>query len=503
MNCFKPTSKSRSHINRLLFIAALLIVLLSSLGLQFLIRQISEDERRNVTLWASSIQKKMEMVAYTQNFFVQIEKMDRQRLQVWSEAFPRLAYIDNDDFEYFRRTIEENTAYPCVITYGDGKIFDCMNVDFDCSNMTYMPDSIIRDFLRYPPIEVHYLDYKMRVYYKQSTLFLQLKSMLEELTNSFITEIIDNSASVPVLLVTENEKKVITAGNLEPNRYADSVALKQTLAYMRSQNEPVTITDGFDTFYIFYENSRILTRLMYIPWFFSLALAAFIVSMIWVIRMVRRSENDKLWVGMSRETAHQLGTPISSLVGWIEYLRTKDVDEGSVTEIEKDIEKLKTIADRFSKIGSKPEMSNENVVEAVYKAIAYLQPRLSSKIKFEVNSPVGTVINAQINSKLLEWVIENLSKNATDAIGTNEGRIQIEISEHPKTVILDITDNGKGIAKDNWAIVFDAGYTTKTRGWGLGLALGYRIIHDYHKGKIFIKHSVVDEGTTFRIILNK
>jgi len=184
-------------------------------------------------------------------------------------------------------------------------------------------------------------------------------------------------------------------------------------------------------------------------------------------------------------------------------LRTKNVEEEFVVEIEKDVDRLKIIAERFSKIGSEPKMINENIVNVVYNSISYLQARLSRKIKFSVNVPSDDVILTDINPQLVEWVLENLLRNAADAIGTNEGLIQINVAEHNKTVVVDVIDNGKGLSRDKWDVIFDAGFSTKTRGWGLGLTLSRRVIHNYHKGRIFVKQSTIGEGTTFRIIFNK
>jgi signal transduction histidine kinase len=328
--------------------------------------------------------------------------------------------------------------------------------------------------------------------------------MFNELIYSFIDEIVENSASVPVLLVTEDERVVLHSGNISSERYADSVVLRQTLKQMRSQNQPFEVSDGFDTYYVFYESSSILKRLYYIPFIVFVIVAAFVFSIIWVLRTSKHSENNKLWVAMSRETAHQLGTPLSSLIAWVEYLRTQNFEEENLLEIEKDIDRLKMIAERFSKIGSNPVIQSHNVVNTVYDSISYLQfRRLSRKIKFQVNVPPETEVFVNINPQLLEWVFENLSTNAADAIGVNDGLIQIDITEHRKTVFIDITDNGKGIPKNKWKLIFETGYTVKPRGWGLGLPLSHRIVHDYHKGKIFVKNSVVGEGTTFRIIFNK
>jgi signal transduction histidine kinase len=346
--------------------------------------------------------------------------------------------------------------------------------------------------------------YEMFAFFKPSEAFIQLRNMLDGLINSFVTEIVENSESVPVLLVTTDETRVIASGNVSLERYTDSLILRETLAQMRLQNQPIEISDGVDSFLVFYESSDILRRLSFIPAIAFGVIVAFVFSLIWVMRTARRSENNMLWAGMSRETAHQLGTPLSSLIGWVEYLRLQNVEEENLVEIEKDIDRLKVIAERFSKIGSEPKMTSVNIVRVVYDSISYLQfRRLSRKVRFQVNVSKDTEIFVDINPQLVEWVFENLSTNAADAIGANEGLIQIDITEHRKTVVIDITDNGKGLPKKRWKTIFETGYTTKPRGWGLGLPLSRRIIHNYHRGKIFVKNSATGEGTTFRIIFNK
>jgi signal transduction histidine kinase len=206
---------------------------------------------------------------------------------------------------------------------------------------------------------------------------------------------------------------------------------------------------------------------------------------------------------MSRETAHQLGTPLSSLIGWLELLKNQNVDENYLVEIEKDINRLIVVSERFSKIGSQPKMNTENIVQIVNRSFAYLQPRISQKIKLQMNVAPNAVMLTDVNVQLFEWVLENLVTNAVDAIGTKDGVIEINITEQTKTITIDVIDNGKGIPKKQWKTVFEAGFTTKSRGWGLGLPLCYRIIRYYHKGYIFVKRSVVGEGATIRIVLNK
>ena len=216
----------------------------------------------------------------------------------------------------------------------------------------------------------------------------------------------------------------------------------------------------------------------------------------------RRSEQNQVWAGLAKETAHQLGTPLSSMMAWVDYLETKDIDSETIEELRKDVNRLSTITDRFSKIGSNPSLVPENVVSVIYNSVSYLKTRTSQKINYSINVMPEQSIVIPLNLQLFEWVIENLVKNAVDAM-TRQGKITIVILEEEKVVTIDISDTGKGIPRNMFKTIFNPGYTSKQRGWGLGLSLSKRIINEYHKGKIFVKSSVTGKGTTFRIVLKK
>ena len=216
----------------------------------------------------------------------------------------------------------------------------------------------------------------------------------------------------------------------------------------------------------------------------------------------RKSEQNQVWVGMAKETAHQLGTPLSSMIGWVELLKLKGLDEDTVHEIAKDVHRLETITDRFSKIGSTARLEPYNIVMVIYDSVNYIKSRVSPKVRFTITPDLTTQVSAPINLHLFEWVIENLCKNAVDAMEGN-GSIHIVVTEDIKQVVIDISDTGKGIQKSRFKTIFHPGYTSKTRGWGLGLTLSKRIIENYHSGKIFVKTSAIGKGTTFRIILKK
>lgn len=322
---------------------------------------------------------------------------------------------------------------------------------------------------------------------------------------NFLLDIIKDNETIPTILTDENGE-IITYRNLDSNRVNDKNYLNAQLEEMKLEHEPLKIlydetNQRFN--YLYYRNSTILMSLKRYP-FIQLGLIGFFAIMSYLaLSSSRRAEQNQVWVGMSKETAHQLGTPISSLKEWLNLLHESDESTKPtiLSEVNRDIQRLELITERFSKIGSAPVLKPENLDLVVEKSIAYLQKRVSSKVKFAINiAEVGNWAN--INIPLFDWVMENLCKNAIDAMN-GDGSITININHNSEHVYIDITDTGKGIARGKFKTVFKPGYTTKKRGWGLGLSLVKRIIHDYHKGKIYVRHSEVGKGTTFRIVLKK
>jgi signal transduction histidine kinase len=252
---------------------------------------------------------------------------------------------------------------------------------------------------------------------------------------------------------------------------------------------------------VYYKDSDILNKLTYYPLALVLILILFLSVIYLFYNSNKIAETNKLWTGMAKETAHQIGTPLSSLLGWIAILKSENVDETYIKEIEKDVDRLNIIANRFSKIGSVPELKEENIVLVSKKAFEYLQSRSSKQIDFQFSS-TSNKIETKLNVELFGWVIENLIKNAIDAM-SGKGNLSFSIEENTKRIKILVSDSGKGIPKNKFRQIFQPGYTTKTRGWGLGLSLSKRIIEDYHNGKIFVKSSEVGSGTTFQINLVK
>jgi signal transduction histidine kinase len=317
---------------------------------------------------------------------------------------------------------------------------------------------------------------------------------------SFLFRVIKDNETVPVICVDENDL-VMSWRNLDSGSVMNNPAyLSDKLIEMKAINPPIIIpiADGKKQ-YIYFENSILIDLLLYYPYMQLSIIGLFIIISYFAFSSSRNAEQNQVWVGMSKETAHQLGTPLSSLIGWVEYLRSiGGIDESIIDELGKDVKRLETITDRFSKIGSKPTFEKVNLTEAVDSIISYLRSRISDKVNIEVRS--NGKVDAEVCIPLFEWVIENITKNAVDAMVGN-GNIVIEISRNGSKVYIDIKDTGSGIPKSQFSKVFKPGFTTKKRGWGLGLSLVKRIVEEYHDGKIFVKQSEIGNGTTFRIEL--
>ena len=488
-----------------LFSLAVLIVAASLWYTNILVKHIARDQRKNLTIWADAIQRKAALVNYTDNLFQQLAGEERKKAEMLAEAYK---YINIDttsqSLTFYMKLIMGNTTVPVILTDDHNTVEIARNVDFDIDTVKTLKGRIREEFTSYPPVEINYLPgKKLFLYYKDSKLFKELKVVLNDLIESFFSEIVLNSASVPVIITDSTQTKVIEYGQLDPKKVADSLFLQKTLRNMADDNEPIEIELADQgKRYIFYQNSELLTRLMYFPYFQLGIIGLFLFIAYVLFSSARRSEQNQVWVGLAKETAHQLGTPISSMIAWIELLKLEGHESETIDELNKDVERLHKITDRFSKIGSTPVLKKENIVEVINNDISYLRTRSSKKVEFSVNSLKDEKIYAPINLHLFDWVIENLCKNAIDAIA-GKGKIDIDISEDERHVIIDISDNGKGIPKSEFKTIFNPGYTSKKRGWGLGLSLAKRIIKEYHKGKIFVKSSVLGKGTTFRILLKK
>lgn len=488
----------------IILVAAIVVGTISFYLLLQIIENVKEEERKKVILWAEAIQKKIELVEYTNELFEKLKVDERTKVEIWSGAMHRIMNVtDSDDLTFLLKIISTNKNIPIILTNTKGKIISSINLGYEIEEGTAISDSLIARFSQYPPIEVKYNQQTLNyLYYQNSKLFVELQDMMNNMVRSFISDVVTNSASVPVIITDSLKQKIIAYGNIDSVRIQDSMAISKTLKQMENYNPPIVI-NWFQgkSHYIYYEDSYLLRSMKNYPIFFFAIIIVFITIAYLAFTSSRKFEQNQVWVGMSKETAHQLGTPISSLMAWMELLKLKLPDKNLTTEISKDVERLQIIADRFSKIGSNPIMQEENIVEVLQSAFTYIKVRSSKTFDFSFQSPESKIY-LQLNRSLFEWVVENLCKNAIDAMGS-KGSLAIQIQNNPKNIYIDITDTGKGIPRSKQHTVFKPGYTTKKRGWGLGLSLVKRIVEDYHKGKIFVLISEINFGTTFRIILNK
>lgn len=318
----------------------------------------------------------------------------------------------------------------------------------------------------------------------------------------FLSSIIENNNTIPVILTDENDS-IISYGNFDRNRMKDPDYIKLQLARIKKKNPPIDIDlgNGYVNL-IYFKDSIILTQLNYYPYIQTGIIVLFILIAYLAFSSSRKADDNQVWVSMSKETAHQLGTPTSSLAGWVEVLYHRYPEISLTKEISLDVDRLEKITERFSRIGSKPVLKQENIIPVIKGTIDYLRTRTSSKVSFGLHfDPSGTII-LPFNPTLLEWVIETISKNAIDSM-EGMGEITYLITETEKNVIIDISDSGKGIPKRAFKKIFNPGYTTKQRGWGLGLSLSRRIIEEFHKGRIYVRHSEIGKGSCIRIVLNR
>lgn len=319
---------------------------------------------------------------------------------------------------------------------------------------------------------------------------------------TFLNDIIIRNTTIPII-ITDSLDHIGDSRNVSFSEKNKDKVLLRELHKMKEQNEPIIISiSDTNKQYLYYRDSILLENLKYYPIVQFGVIFLFILVAYLAFSSSRNSEQNQVWVGMSKETAHQLGTPISSLMAWVELLKMQNIDENLIREFEKDTERLQKITERFSKIGSIPELIRTDVAETIRSTIEYLKTRSSGKVKFILDFDPDKKYEAPLNSSLFSWVIENLCKNAIDAMN-NAGTIQVSIAEKADHLFIEVSDTGKGISKAYFKSVFEPGFTTKKRGWGLGLSLAKRIVENYHKGKIFLKQSEINKGTTFKIVLNK
>jgi len=503
----------------LLFIA-LLLVGASLFVSNEIVSKVAKRERDRVTQWADAIKKRAELVRLTNNSFEELREKELNEMELWIDATKEISKSSplnvQQSYDLPLKIINRNDDIPVIVLDQNDEVSTHINLPISTDQLALeFPEkdssTIVKLFedslvsLAYSweainpsfTIEV-YEGLFMTYFYNDSRDIVHLENERDSLLEAFNKELIENESLVPVVLTDSTQHKVL-ATNLDTEK-TDSSSLSNTLVELKSQNKPITIsfTDNANN-YVFYANSPELIQLQYFPYIQFLIIGLFIFIGYMIFSTFRKAEQNQVWAGMAKETAHQLGTPISSLMAWVHMLESMDVDQNIIKEMDKDVRRLSQVTDRFSKIGANTLLKEGDIVNTTSEFLSYLRTRLPQKVSLLFDSEEDEIIIAH-NVPLFEWVIENICKNAIDAMA-GEGALKVHISKDTAHVYIDISDNGKGMTSAQQRSVFRPGYTTKKRGWGLGLSLAKRIIEEYHKGKLKILQSEVGKGTTFRITL--
>ena len=494
----------KSNLKLILLLLAIFLGISTVLYTNHLAGKMAREEKYKAKLWAEAIARKAKLVRYTKELFTKLAADERRKVNVYAQSTKFVLTVDNNEqLTFFNDIITSNNDIPAILTDDKGNILGARNIVIPKTARTFaeLPADIKKEFSIYLPITVDYKISKNYIYYKDSNLFTKLRQTLNDLVETFISEVVLNTASTPVIL-TDEKMNVLAFGNIDSTNMIGQDAEMTMIKKMEAHNEPVVADLGEGVMrFIYYDDSETLKQLRIFP-FIQLGLfAAFLVIAYFAFSNARKAEQNMVWVGMAKETAHQLGTPISSLEGWVEVLKDMDGVKNNpqiLEELETDISRLSLVAERFSKIGSVPQLIAENVKVCVERNVNYMKRRASQKVNFTYSCPDN--LEFKINKQLFDWVFENILKNALDAMN-GEGKIAVDVSSDSKHVIIDITDSGKGIPKNKFETIFEPGYSTKRRGWGLGLSLTKRIVEEYHNGKISVKRSEIDKGTTFRILI--
>jgi two-component system, sporulation sensor kinase D len=487
-----------------LFTMALVIVGVSLYYTKSLVDKIAEEERNKVEIWATAIKKRSALVQYTSKLFDKLQQGERKKIELYLEATKYLARPDITDVSFALNVLNDNTTVPVILTDKNGKITSHRNIDIPSGvhEESFLKEQLADMNAQYAPIEiVYYGNSRVYLYYKDSRLFSELKTTFADLKQSFISELMINAASSPLILLDSASGRVLEYGNVSLNILEDPVKLKAKLAIMAEQHEPLAVEIGGEKALVYYEDSFLLTQLTYYPFAQIGVVSLFILISYLLFSTARKAEQNQVWVGMSKETAHQLGTPLSSMLAWVELLKEDPKNRMIGEELEKDVARLQVVTDRFSKIGSQPDLSDEDLLPLLKEAVSYFKARNGKNVDFSTDFPPSAVI-VTLNYSLFEWVIENLIKNALDAM-EGKGTLHVEVKDTGNKVFIDVTDSGKGIPSKDFGTIFQPGVTSKKRGWGLGLSLSKRIVKEYHNGKIFVLRSELGEGTTFRIALSR
>lgn len=502
-----------------LLIVALLLVGFSLFISNSIVKGVRENERERARQWADAIKQKIELVRLTNNTFNKLRDLERDKMKVWMDATKELSKetpLDViPDFTLPLKIINDNKDIPVIVLDQTKKISAYNNISFTIDSIAQIfsndeklnikakfEDSLVKLAEEWSKkgqvftIEI-YKDLFMTYVYNDSKGIVELEKERDQLIENFNQELIHNTGLIPVFLIDSITNQVI--GSNMPVEDLTAENRSKLIQRLKSVNQPITIDFQNDKKSIlYYDESPELKRLKYFPYIQFLIIGLFVMIGYIIFSTFRKAEQNQVWAGMAKETAHQLGTPLSSLLAWIQLLDTKGVDPMIYQEMLKDVQRLDKVTDRFSKIGSKPKLKDMNINQTLENVIAYLKPRISKKVNIVLK--LEDKYEVAHNAPLLEWVIENIAKNAVDAMG-GEGSLSFMLHVSTTFVHIDIKDTGKGIPPKKVKTIFEPGYSTKTRGWGLGLTLVKRVVKEYHRGDVFVLESQIGKGTTFRINL--
>lgn len=487
-----------------LLVFAVLIVLASLYYTDIMVRKLARDERQRVALWADAIRKRETLLRDSERLFEIIQIEEANRVELITQVYRRVnrENVSREDLTIYTSIILSNTTIPLILTDEYGEVIATNNLNERFAGYTKLEGELAEYFSKYPPLPFPIIGGQRYIYYQDSKIYTELKEVLDDLLDSFLSEVVVNSANVPVIVVDSAGNQLIAHGNIQGVDFENQEEVDQLIRSMAGKQRYLAVNlPTFGLCYVYYSNSFLLTLLRYYPVGQLLAIGILLFLAYMLFSIARNAEQNQVWVGMSKETAHQLGTPLSSLIAWMEILRMKGIDDETMNEISKDVKRLENITERFSKIGSTPKLLPSDVIEPVNEVVEYMKKRTPRNVSYKMAAP-GEPVVVPHNSNLLGWVIENLIKNAIDAM-KGRGQIYVAIEDNEQVVYIDISDDGMGIPASKQKAIFNPGYTSKKNGWGLGLSLSKRIIENYHGGKLFVKHSAVNQGTTFRIILRK
>lgn len=503
---------------------ALLIFALLTVGVTLfvsndIVSKVGDRERERAKQWADAIKKKIELVRLTNRTFTQLRDKEREKMSLWIDATKEVSKSSplNQalDQEIPLKIINGNKDIPVILLDHNQNVSGSINLDFDTSyfrkqHPDYSVDELFKAFddsllllakeweqmNSSFTIEV-YEDMFMTYYYSDSREIVKLEKERDSLITAFNDDLINNAGLVPVLLIDTETKKIIGT-NIEEVKN-DVSHLEEHIAKLSKQNEPIIIDlKGGVTNTLYFDASPELKKLQYFPYIQFIVIGLFALIGYLIFSTFRKAEQNKVWAGMAKETAHQLGTPLSSLMAWIQLLEAQGVDPMIIVEMQKDVDRLDKVSNRFSKIGSGAQLSLGDVSLTVKNVLDYLRPRISDKVDVQVSAEEEVLVLH--NASLLEWVVENICKNAVDAM-EGVGSLHVHVHKTNDWAYIDIQDTGKGIPSKQLKTIFEPGFSTKTRGWGLGLSLVKRIVKEYHKGTVHVLESKINVGTTFRISL--